>query len=70
MFRIVRNLSRSGKRWTLALLSTQMHENADFSRAYPSFFAIVSTREWRRTSINPVRFRRSKEGFVQEVSCS
>ena len=37
-------------------------------RAYPSFFAIVPIREWRRTSINPVRFRPSKDGLVQEVS--
>ena len=33
-------------------------------------FATVPIREWRRTLINPVRFRPSKDGLVQEVSCS
>ena len=45
-----------------------MHENAGFFPSVSFIFAIVPIDEWQRTLINPVRFRPSKEGLVQEVS--
>jgi hypothetical protein len=38
-----------------------MHGNAGFSRAHPSFFAIVPIRKWRRTSINLRDFGHAKK---------